>query len=646
MIRKETIDKIFEIAAIEEVVGDFVNLKKRGANLLGNCPFHNEKTPSFTVSPSKGIYKCFGCGKAGNSVNFIMEHEKLTYPDALRQLAKKYNIAIEEDETISDEDREKYNHRESLMLTTDFAKKFFVDTLWNTEYGQTVGLSYFKERAFREDIVKKFELGFSPQEWSGLTDAAKEAGFEDRYLIETGLSILHEEKKSVYDRFRNRVMFPIHNITGRVIAFGGRILATNPNSPKYVNSPESEIYHKSNVLYGIYFAKKTIRDLDNCFLVEGYTDVVSLHQSGIENVVASSGTSLTTEQIRLIGRFTKNITILYDGDPAGIKASLRGIDMILEEGLNVKIVLFPDGHDPDSYVRSVGGTAFQEYVLKTQSDFIVFKTNLLLADTHNDPIKKADLIRDIVESIAKIPDAIKASLFIKECSKLMDMDERLLLSELNKFSLKKVKKANNQEELNTIGIESEIQATPIVKENRPNDAQEKEVIRILVNYADQHITLSDEAGKPHSISIAAYILQVIEQEQLTFVNEPYIQLLGIIQAAIADGIAPSQTFFSNHSNQIVATLSAALLSSPHNLSERWKEHDIYIPQEEKILEKVVKSALNHLRLNKSKKLFFEIGERLKENLSEEETTMYLQTHMAMREQIKFFERELGLVVLK
>lgn len=646
MIRKETIDKIFEIAAIEEVVGDFVNLKKRGANLLGNCPFHNEKTPSFTVSPSKGIYKCFGCGKAGNSVNFIMEHEKLTYPDALRQLAKKYNIAIEEDETISDEDREKYNHRESLMLTSDFAKKFFVDTLWNTEYGQTVGLSYFKERAFREDIVKKFELGFSPQEWSGLTEAAKEAGFEDRYLIETGLSILHEEKKSVYDRFRNRVMFPIHNITGRVIAFGGRILATNPNSPKYVNSPESEIYHKSNVLYGIYFAKKTIRDLDNCFLVEGYTDVVSLHQSGIENVVASSGTSLTTEQIRLIGRFTKNITILYDGDPAGIKASLRGIDMILEEGLNVKIVLFPDGHDPDSYVRSVGGTAFQEYVLKTQSDFIVFKTNLLLADTHNDPIKKADLIRDIVESIAKIPDAIKASLFIKECSKLMDMDERLLLSELNKFSLKKVKKANNQEELSTIGIESEIQATPIVKENRPNDSQEKEVIRILVNYANQNIILADEAGKPQSISIAAYILQVIEQEQLTFVNEPYIQLLGIIQAAIADGVVPSQTFFSNHSNQIVATLSAALLSSPHNLSERWKEHDIYIPQEEKILEKVVKSALNHLRLNKSKKLFFEIGERLKENLSEEETTMYLQTHMAMREQIKFFERELGLVILK
>jgi DNA primase len=646
MIRKETIDKIFEIAAIEEVVGDFVNLKKRGANLLGNCPFHNEKTPSFTVSPSKGIYKCFGCGKAGNSVNFIMEHEKLTYPDALRQLAKKYNIAIEEDETISDEDRDKYNHRESLMLTSDFAKKFFVDTLWNSEYGQTVGLSYFKERAFREDIVKKFELGFSPQEWSGLTEAAKEAGFEDRYLIETGLSILHEEKKSVYDRFRNRVMFPIHNITGRVIAFGGRILATNPNSPKYVNSPESEIYHKSNVLYGIYFAKKTIRDLDNCFLVEGYTDVVSLHQSGIENVVASSGTSLTTEQIRLIGRFTKNITILYDGDPAGIKASLRGIDMILEEGLNVKIVLFPDGHDPDSYVRSVGGTAFQEYVLKTQSDFIVFKTNLLLADTHNDPIKKADLIRDIVESIAKIPDAIKASLFIKECSKLMDMDERLLLSELNKFSLKKVKKANNQEELSTIGIESEIQATPIVKENRPNDSQEKEVIRILVNYANQNITLADEAGKPQSISIAAYILQVIEQEQLAFVNEPYIQLLGIIQAAIADGVVPSQTFFSNHSNQIVATLSAALLSSPHNLSERWKEHDIYIPQEEKILEKVVKSALNHLRLNKSKKLFFEIGERLKENLSEEETTMYLQTHMAMREQIKFFERELGLVILK
>ena len=646
MIRKETIDKIFEIAAIEEVVGDFVNLKKRGANLLGNCPFHNEKTPSFTVSPSKGIYKCFGCGKAGNSVNFIMEHEKLTYPDALRQLAKKYNIAIEEDETISDLDREKYNHRESLMLTSDFAKKFFAETLWNTPYGQTVGLTYFKERAFREDIVKKFELGFSPQEWSGLTDAAKKEGFDERYLIETGLSIFNEEKKSVYDRFRNRVMFPIHNITGRVIAFGGRILATNPNSPKYVNSPESEIYHKSHVLYGIYFAKKAIREFDNCFLVEGYTDVVSLHQSGIENVVASSGTSLTTDQIRLIARFTKNITILYDGDPAGIKASLRGIDMILEEGLNVKIVLFPDGHDPDSYVREVGGNAFQEYVLKTQSDFIVFKTNLLLADINNDPIKKADLIRDIVESISKIPDAIKASLFIKECSKLMDMDERLLLSELNKFSLKKVKKANNQEELSTIGIESEIYEAPAAIENRLNDSQEKEIIRILVNYAEQKITLADETGAPVSFSVAEYILQVIEQEQLSFVNEPYVQMLGIIQQAVANRIAPSQTFFSNHANQITATLAAVLLSSPHNLSERWKEHDIFIPQEEKILEKVVKSALNHLRLNKSKKLFFEIGERLKENLSEEETTMYLQTHMAMREQIKFIEKELGLVVLK
>ncbi len=645
MIRKETIDRIFETAAIEEVVGDYVNLKKRGANLLGNCPFHNEKTPSFTVSPAKGIYKCFGCGKAGNSVNFIMEHEKVAYPDALRYLAKKYNITIEEDEALTDEDREKYDHRESLMLISDFAKKTFVENLWETDYGKTVGLSYFKERGFREEIIKKFELGFSLDEWSTLTEKAKIEGYNEKYLIETGLSIFNEEKKSVYDRFRNRVMFPIHNLTGRVIAFGGRILVKNPNSPKYVNSPESEIYHKSNVLYGIYFAKKSIRDLDNCFLVEGYTDVVSLHQSGVENVVASSGTSLTTEQIRLIGRFTKNVTILYDGDPAGIKASLRGIDMILEEGLNVKIVLFPDGHDPDSYVRQVGGTAFEEYVKSTQSDFIVFKTNLLLAEVNNDPIRKAELIKDIVESIAKIPDSIKASLYIKESSKLMDMDERLLLAELNKSRLKKVKRDNNQEELSTISLEQEINQEPKVQESYRNDSQEKEIMRILINYGDSLFVTSNDEGE-FQTSVAEYIVHVIQDEQLFFINEPYVQLLAIFQNEISNGNIPNKTFFSNHTAPTISSIAAELLSNPYSLSDKWKEHDIHIPKEEMILEKVVKSGLNHLRLNKSKKLFAEIGEKLKEPNTEEQTTMYLQTQMAIRSQIKFIETELGLVIKK
>ena len=642
-IPEHIIDQILQTARIEEVIGEFVQLKRSGSNLKGLSPFTDERTASFMVSPAKQIFKCFSSGKGGTVVSFLMEKEHFTYPEAIKYLAVKYNIEIEE--TVqSDEDVAQANEKESMYLVSEFASKYFQDVLMNTEEGKAIAYTYFKERGFTNDTIKKFQLGYSPNTWDALTKEALGKGYKLEFLEKTGLTIVGEDKQ--FDRFKGRVMFPIHSMSGRILGFGGRTLSSDKKTAKYVNSPESDIYHKSKILYGIYQAKKEIAKQDNCFLVEGYTDVVSLHQSGIENVVASSGTSLTTEQIRLIARFTKNITILYDGDPAGIKASLRGIDMILEEGLNVKIVLFPDGHDPDSYVREVGGNAFQEYVLKTQSDFIVFKTNLLLADINNDPIKKADLIRDIVESISKIPDAIKASLFIKECSKLMDMDERLLLSELNKFSLKKVKKANNQEELSTIGIESEIYAAPAAIENRLNDSQEKEIIRILVNYAEQKITLADETGAPVSFSVAEYILQVIEQEQLSFVNEPYVQMLGIIQQAVANRIAPSQTFFSNHSNQITATLAAVLLSSPHNLSERWKEHDIFIPQEEKILEKVVKSALNHLRLNKSKKLFFEIGERLKENLSEEETTMYLQTHMAMREQIKFIEKELGLVVLK
>src|SRR6195952_1424017 len=440
MITKPTIDRIMEATDIVEVIGEFVNLKKRGANYVGLSPFANERTPSFTVSPAKGIFKDFSSGKGGSAVTFLMELEKFTYPEALKWLAKKYSIEVEE--TVeSFENREEENRRESLMIVSGYAAKFFHESLLETDEGKSIGLSYFKERGFTNDTIKKFELGYSPDQWEAFTDSALKAGYLEEFLVESGLSVKRDNGK-LYDRYRGRVMFPIHSFTGRVIAFGGRTLKTDKNVPKYVNSPESEIYHKSNVLYGLYFAKKAIREEDNCYLVEGYADVLSVHQAGIENVVASSGTSLTVEQIRLISRFTKNIAILYDGDAAGIKASLRGLDMILEEGLNVKVVLFPDGHDPDSYVRNVGTNAFKTYIEDNKKDFILFKTDILLKEAGNDPIKKSEVIREIVESIAKIPDSIKASVFVKECSLLLQMDERSLLTELNKMRLAKSKKTD------------------------------------------------------------------------------------------------------------------------------------------------------------------------------------------------------------
>jgi DNA primase len=642
MIHKESIDRIMDAAQIEEVVGDFVNLKRRGSSLLGLCPFHNEKTPSFNVSSAKGIYKCFGCGKAGNSVNFIMEHEKLSYPEALRYLAKKYNVEIVEDEISTDEDKEAAHKRESLMLVSDWAKKVFVENLWEHEMGKAIGLSYFKERGFREDIIKKFELGYTLDEWSSLTDRAEKEGYQKTYLLETGLSIFNENKNSVYDRFRNRVMFPIHSVSGRVIAFGGRILKTEPNSPKYVNSPESEIYHKSNILYGLYFAKKAIRDLDNCFLVEGYTDVVSLHQSGIENVVASSGTSLTTEQIKLISRFSKNITILYDGDPAGIKASLRGIDMILEEGLNVKVVLFPDGHDPDSYVREVGSTKFTEYVEFAKKDFIVFKTDLLLKDIKNDPIKKAELIKDILESISKIPDQIKASLFVKECSTLLEMEERILLSELNKIKIKKIKKENQQEDLSIHTPEEElVHEQPRAEHNNAN--QEREIIRILMQYANK-----DYVDPEHEIdtSIAQHILSEIGNASIIFYNEPYASMLDLFKKALDSNFIPDEKFFTQHPEASISGAAAELLSTQYVLSEKWKEHDIHIPKEENILKKVVDNAMAHLMLKKMMSVLKEIQNQFKEVSDEQMQTELLQLYQQTKIQVSHLEKKLGVVVMK
>src|ERR1700744_6399856 len=487
MITKPTIDRIMEATDIVEVIGEFVQLKKRGANYVGLSPFANERTPSFTVSPAKGIFKDFSSGKGGSAVTFLMELEKFTYPEALKWLAKKYGIEVEE--TIDKpENKEEENHRESLMIVSAYAAKYFHDTLLQTDGGQNIGLSYFKERGFSNETIRKFELGYSPDQWEAFSGQAIKDGYSAQYLEETGLSI-KRANGSLYDRWRGRVMFPIHSFTGRVIAFGGRTLKNDKNSPKYVNSPESEIYHKSSVLYGLYFAKKAIREEDNCYLVEGYDDVISVHQAGIENVVASSGTSLTVEQIRLIGRLTKNITILYDGDAAGIKASLRGLDMILEEGLNVKVVLFPDGHDPDSYVRLMGTNGFKNHIAQNKKDFILYKTDILLKEAGTDPIRRAEVIREIVESIAKIPDSIKASVFIKECSHILQIDERALLTELNKMRMAKSKKDAQQQaskQAEAIDYTSADELLP-PKPVEEDFSQEKEIVRLLLVYGSRMI---------------------------------------------------------------------------------------------------------------------------------------------------------------
>ena len=447
MISKATIDTVYETARVEEVIGDFVQLKRAGSNFKGLSPFSDERSPSFMVSPAKGIWKDFSSGKGGNAIAFVMEHEHFSYPEAIRYLAKKYNIEIEETEQ-SQEEKEQASEKESLYLVSEFAAKFFQNTMINTDEGKSVGLSYFKERGFTNDTVKKFGLGYSPEAWDAFTKEALGQGYKLDYIDKVGLTILREDGKH-FDRFKGRVMFPIQSMSGRVLGFGGRILREDKKAAKYLNSPESEIYHKSKVLYGIYHAKQAIAKLDNCFLCEGYTDVIQMQQSGIENVVSSSGTALTPDQIRLINRLTKNITVLFDGDAAGLRASIRGIDLILEEGMNVKVCTFPDGEDPDSFARKTPLDDLIAYLENNAMDFIQFKASLLMKDAKNDPIKKAELIRDMVNSIAKIPDRIKREIYIQECSRIMDISEDVLfntLAQLVQKDISEVGKKQKQEQ--------------------------------------------------------------------------------------------------------------------------------------------------------------------------------------------------------
>jgi len=652
LINKDTIQNIIETARIEEVVSDFVTLKKRGVNLLGNCPFHNEKTPSFTVSPSKGIFKCFGCGKAGNAVNFLMEHEHLSYPEALRYLAKKYFIDIKEEQETP-EQIQMQGEKESLYTASAFAQKFFSETLINTNEGKAIGLSYFKERGFDEKIIEKFQLGYSPEEWDSFTKSALSNGYKLEYLVNSGLTISKDNQN--YDRFRGRVMFPIHNLSGRVIGFGGRILSSDKTKPKYVNSPESEIYHKSNALYGIFFAKTAIIAHDNCFLVEGYTDVISLHLSGIENVVASSGTSLTTEQIKLIRRYTPNITILYDGDAAGIKASFRGIDMILEEGMNVKIVLFPDGEDPDSYARNNRPAEVRDFIQQNSSDFITFKTNLLVKETANDPIKKAALIKEIVGTIALIPDAIIRSVYTKECSAIMKLSEQTLLNELNKIRHKKAAQKSNDiaKEQERPEITEFIDEQQVETDDLNTENQEKELIRFLLNYGIMSIDVDaeDEDGEriKTEISLVKFMVDDIikEKELIKFQNLVFQAVFNEYANQLLNKKIPDLQFFSNHSDKLISQTVIEILSTPYELSENWeKKHRIKVLTEDKEIKKNAIKVIDSLKLKILEKMIAENMDKLKEVTNEEDYILLQQKHITFQGIRKYFANKLSRIITR
>ncbi|WKK65456.1 DNA primase [Lutimonas zeaxanthinifaciens] len=605
MIARETIDKVFETARVEEVIGDFVNLKKAGSNFKGLSPFADEKTPSFMVSPVKQIWKDFSTGKGGNAITFLMEHEHYSYPEAIRYLAKKYQIEIEE--TVqTDQEKKRFDERESLFLVSEYAKNYFTEILWNSEKGKAIGLTYFKERGFTEETIKKFELGYCTDEWSAFTDTALEKKYELEFLEGTGLTIVKENRK--FDRFKGRVMFPIHSMSGRILGFGGRTLSSDKRAAKYLNSPESLIYHKSKILYGIYQAKQRIAKEDNCYLVEGYTDVISMWQSGIENVVASSGTALTPDQIRLINRLTNNITVLFDGDAAGIRASLRGIDLILEQGLNVKVVTFPEGEDPDSFAKSKTEEELKSYLEGNSQDFIQFKTSLLLEETKNDPIKRAGLIRDIVASISKIPNNIQKEIYVQECARIMNISESVLFNELSQI-LKRENKSS------VVG--PAIAKTPFtgVKKETKEAIKidqlfqmEKKIIEILLLYGNQEVDFidftaeTDDDGKKRIVKtnytneVCKEIYMHLQEDEIEFTNPVFLKIYYEIIHLLNQEEKISADLFTNHEDQeVAATVTDILMDEERYVLSNWEKHDIYVKNKESYLPKLVMDVLYNLR---------------------------------------------------
>ena len=640
MIQDSTIEEIKSRIDIEEVVSDYVSLKRKGQNLWACCPFHNEKTPSFSVSPAKGFYKCFGCGKGGDAIDFVMEVEKVNYLEALKYLAKKYGIEVKEEELSEDELIEQ-SERESLYIVLNFAKDYFLSNLKETPEGKSIGQSYFKERDIAKEIITKFELGFALDQWDGLLKSAKEAGHTTELLEKAGLVIPKEE--GYYDRFRGRVIFPIHNVSGRVVAFGARALKKD-DKPKYINSPETLVYHKSQVLYGLYQAKQAIRQAENCYLVEGYTDVTRLHQIGIENVVASSGTALTKEQVQLVGRFSKQLTVLYDGDTAGLQASIRGIDIILANGLDVKVIVFPKGHDPDSYAKELGANEFKYFLEDKAQDFIHFKLKLVTEEAGKDPLKRAAAIKDVVASIAQIPDHVKRMVYVQEAGKILQMEERILIGEMNKALLKEKNARDSRAE---ILAPPEPIAPPQIGQKSTSGFninnliafQERESIRLLLKYGFDKL----EEGK----TLYEYLFNELEEVEFidplhAIILQEYKTLLG------ADKVVDAQ-YFIEHGTPEVRKAVIDIIYDRHQISTHWNDkYKIRIPQETEAskLEQVAFTNVLRLKQRVVRKLIDDNLERLKTAQAHSDQEEIQQIHHELKQTEKEIANRLGNVILK
>lgn len=653
MISKLTIDQVFDAARVEEVIGDFVQLKKSGSNFKGLSPFTDERTPSFMVSPVKQIWKDFSSGKGGNVVAFLMEHEHFTYPEAIKYLAKKYGIEVEETEQ-SEEEKKEASERESLYLVNEFARDYFQDTLFESEAGKAIGLSYFKERGFTQETIKKFQLGYSPDAWEAFTQEALKQGYQLSYLEKTGLTIVKGDKK--FDRFKGRVIFPIHSLSGRVLGFGGRILSNDKKAAKYLNSPESDVYHKSKVLYGIYLAKQAIAREDNCFLVEGYTDVIQMYQRGIENVVSSSGTALTPEQIRLIRRLTNNITLLFDGDAAGLRASLRGVDLILEQGLNVKVCAFPEGEDPDSFARENSLEELSLYLEEQARDFISFKASLLAADAKNDPIKKAETIRDMVLSISKIPDTIKQEVYIKECSRIMDISEDVLFSTLAQMLQKEQRDASRKKAPSKKPMEVVAKEQRTIQKTDPQFVLERKIIELLLLYGgkkeafEETVIGTNEEGevtlKSETVEAKVYekIFLDLHEDEIELANEQFREIYQtVMQLFQQDGNVQTDQLVRELPEPIISHVTHILMDDEKYPLHEWERKEIYVKDKQQGVAQLVSDTILNLRRLWVSKKIDEMSNAIKEP-SEEPNEVSLQDIMDYLSLKKLLSDKLNRVV--
>jgi len=654
VISKNTIDKVYDQMRVEEVIGDFVQLKRAGSNYKGLSPFSNERTPSFMVSPVKQIWKDFSSGKGGNAIAFLMEHEHFTYPEAIRYLAKKYHIDIEETQQSSEE-KAQADERESLYIVSEYAQQYFQDTLFNTEAGKAIGMTYFKERGFTEETIQKFRLGFSPDEWTAFTDNALAKGYQLEFLEKTGLTIVNADRK--FDRFKGRVMFPIHSMSGRVLGFGGRILTNDKKQAKYLNSPESEIYHKSKVLYGIFFAKQAIAKADNCYLVEGYTDVIQMHQKGIENVVASSGTALTQDQIRLIHRLTPNITVLYDGDAAGLRASIRGVDLILEQGMNVKVCTFPEGDDPDSFARK---TAYEDLVLYLESnatDFIRFKASLLMQEAQNDPIKKAETIRDMVESISKIPDLIKREVYVHECATIMDISEQVLFSTLAQILKKDFyegqKVERKQSTMQVVQTPEETQKRTI---NRL-EVLEHDLIKILLSKGNEDCVFTDtilveeengdlkEKQVQQTLKVYEKVFLELQEDEIEFANPDFKQIYDQLMTMFQEDASYD---VSRLANELPVELSAKVsdleMEDEFRHLDNWLKRDIVAKEKDRDLNRIISDIILNIRLLLIMHLINNLAEKVRTEITDEERKSIMEEVIGYNQLKTILGKRLNVIV--